>query len=332
VLCCTAVADLTDGLITLRPPVPDDRPALVAVADDRVRRFMGEGSSDPRPTFSIVADGAVVGWVDFDRDEREWLDHSQVNIGYAVHDDHRGNGYATRALMLLLHHLGQATDVATATLLIDEENVWSLGLPARAGFTDAGVLGDDGARFFTKPVPPQAYTDGVVTIRPFLADDFDRDLEAKDEEQQRWLWLPEHRESWAAMTPDERLAHARQWIDSNETDPRTGPKWSFTIDVGGRYCGYVDCDLANDGVPHGEANISYSSHPAERGKGYVSRGVRLILRFLAEHTGARTASIGVDARNEASLRVARAVGAVEVGRHIDKLGDPMVRHELPIAR
>ena len=80
-LCCTAVADLTDGLITLRPPRPEDRDALVAVADDRVRRFMGESVTDPRPTFSVVADDAVVGWVDFDRDERDWLDHSQVNIG-----------------------------------------------------------------------------------------------------------------------------------------------------------------------------------------------------------------------------------------------------------
>jgi RimJ/RimL family protein N-acetyltransferase len=332
VLCCTAVTDLTDGLITLRPPRPEDRDALVAVADERVRRFMGDGVADPRPTFAAVVDHAVVGWVDFDRDEREWLDHSQVNIGYALHADHRGNGYATRALMLLLHHLGQATDVETATLLIDPDNPWSLGMPRRAGFTDAGVLGDHGARFFTKPVPPSTYTDGVVTIRPFRASDFERDLEAKDEEQQRWLWLPEHREAWAKQTPEERIAGARQWIRTNETDARTGPKWSFVIDVADEYVGYVDCDLANDGLPHGEANVSYSSHPDERGKGYVSRGVRLMLQFLAEHTGARVASIGADERNEASLRVARAVGALEVGRHIDELGDPMVRYEVRISR
>jgi RimJ/RimL family protein N-acetyltransferase len=232
----------------------------------------------------------------------------------------------------MLHHLAQDTDVVTATLLIDRDNEWSLRVPARAGFTDAGTLGDNGARYFTKPVPPLTYTDGTVTIRPFRMSDLERDIEAKDDEQIDWLWLPGHRESWEAMTPDEQRDHARRGIEAHLADPRNGPKWSFVIDVDGRYCGHVDCDLANPGVTHGEANVSYSSHPAERGKGYVSRGVRLILLFLREHTGARTATIGVDQRNEASLRVARTVGAVEVRRFTDEQGHPMVNHEISLLR
>jgi RimJ/RimL family protein N-acetyltransferase len=334
VLCCTAVADLTDGLIVLRPPAPEDRDALLGLRDEQFHRFMGPGSPEPQPTFCIWFDGAVIGWVDADEPGlHAWLTDDELNLGYALHPDHRGRGYATRAVMLLLHHLSQASPASTATLAIDLDNAWSVAIAERCGFEPHGtVTGDKESWFFKKPIPPTTYTDGVVTIRPFEASDFDRDMEAKDEEQQRWLWLPEHREHWAAMTPAERVAHNQQWFVQHGEDERTGPKWTFTIDVGGQYVGYVDCDLANDGVPHGEANISYSSHPAERGKGYVSRGVRLILRFLGEHTGARTASIGVDERNEASLRVARAVGAVEVSRHIDKVGDPMVRHELPISR
>jgi RimJ/RimL family protein N-acetyltransferase len=325
------VEPLTDGVIVLRPPVPDDRAALVGLRDEAFRRFIGAGSPEPRPTFCICVDGAVVGWVDADEPGlQDWLADHERNVGYALHPDARGRGYASRALMLLLHHLSQAAPGQVATLSIDFDNAPSQAIARRCGF----VRHDDrpDATFWKKPAPAQTYTDGVVTIRPFEARDFDRDLEAKDEEQQRWLWRPEHREHWAAMTPAERIAHARGWIDGNRTDPRTGPKWAFVIDVDGQYVGYVDCDLANPGVTHGEANVSYSSHPAERGKGYVSRGVRLVVRFLAEHTGATRAVIGVDERNEASLRVPRAVGAVEVGRHVDEHGAPMVTHELVIAR
>ena len=323
---------LTDGVVVLRPPTPDDTAVLVATRDDQFHRFMGDGDDDPRPTFCITIDGRVVGWADFDRDEREWLGDDEVNIGYGLHPGARGRGAATRSVMLLLHHLAQTTDVRTGTLLIHPDNEWSLGVSRRCGFVDHGAVGENGSRFSKKPVPPLTYTDGVVTIRPFHAGDLERDLEAKDAEQQRWLWLPGQPEDWASKTPDEQLDHARRGIEAHEADPRNGPKWSFVIDVDGEYCGYVDCDLANEGVPAGEANISYSSHPSVRGKGYVSRAVRLILRFVAEHTGAREAHIVADERNEASLRVARAVDARERDRKVDRHGAPMVRHVLAITR
>lgn len=315
-------------MVTLRPPEPSDRDALIALRDEQFHRFMGEGSPDPRPTFCIVVGGDVVGWVDYDEGEREWLESGEVNMGYALHPDHRGRGYATRAIQLLIHHLAQSTDVQVATLLISPENQWSLGIAARAGFGERLEL--NGEAFFKRPIPPLTYTDGTVTIRPFLSTDFDRDMQAKDEEQQRWLWLPEHREHWASMTPEERVAHNRPWVEGGATDPRNGPKWTFVIDVGDQYVGYVDCDLANPNVPAGEANVSYSSHPAERGKGYVSAGVRLISQFVRDHTGAREIHIGVDEGNEASLRVARAVGAVETERYVDTVGDTMIRHVISL--
>ena len=283
---------------------------------------MGEGSPDPQPTFCITVGGDVVGWVDYDRDEREWLTHGEVNMGYALHPDHRGRGYATRALQLLVHHLAQTTDVLVATLLIDQENHASQAIAARAGFERQPDL--NGEVFFRKPVPPLTYTDGTVTIRPFEISDIDRDIEAKDEEQIRWLWLPEERESWDAMSPAEKRAHALSGLEEHDDDPRNGPKWSFVIDVGGRYSGHVDCDLANEHAPHGEANVSYSSHPAERGQGYVSAAVRLILQFVRDHTGAREVHIKVDADNDASMRVAAAAGAVEVER------TDMVRHVISL--
>ena len=128
------------------------------------------------------------------------------------------------------------------------------------------------------------------------------------------------------MSPAEKLSHQQRYLRGVIDDWGGGPKWTFAIDVGGEYAGHVDCDLANPHVPRGEANVSYSCSPAHRGQGHVSAAVRLILQFVRDHTAAREAHIVVDERNEASLRVARAVDAVTAERYTDKHGSTMIRH------
>ena len=111
----------------------------------------------------------------------------------------------------------------------------------------------------------------------------------------------------------------------------TGPKWNFSVDRSDApYVAYIDCDLANSNVPAGDANISYTAHPAHRGQGNVSRAVRLIAQFLRDHTGAENAHIIVDAQNVASLRVALAVGATEAERWHNEHGRIMIRHVLSL--
>jgi hypothetical protein len=116
-------------------------------------------------------------------------------------------------------------------------------------------------------VEPVRYTDGVVTIRRLEAEDLDLHVEATDDEQIDWLWLPGQREQWEAMSSDEQRAHTLSVLCANRDAFGAGPKWCFAVDApNSRYVAYVDCDLANDHVPHGEANISYSCHPAYRGR------------------------------------------------------------------
>jgi RimJ/RimL family protein N-acetyltransferase len=298
---------ITDGVITVRPPVPDDKAALIALRDEQFRQFIGEGSPDPQPTFCIVVADEVVGWVDADDPgAQDWLAAHERNLGYALHPDQRGKGFATRALMLLLHHLSFVAPGQVATLAIDFDNDSSLAIAARCGFARVDDLPK--STLWKKPVPPATYTDGVVSIRPPTVDDTDRHLEATDEVQIHWLWPEEHRVEWAAKTPQEQWDHQHAFLARTGAEWGSGPKFWFVIDVDGVYAGHLDCDLANPDVPHGEANISYSCHPDERGKGYVSRAARLGLRFVAEHTGAREAHIKVDPANEASLRVLRSVG------------------------
>ena len=214
--------------------------------------------------------------MDYD-DYRAWRLPGEVNLGYNVFAAHRGRGYASRAVQLLMHHLAVSGEYDVATLLIHPENARSLALAARNRFTPHGDL--DGNPYFKRAVPPLAYGDGTVTIRRQEVTDLDADLEAKDDAQIDWLWLPGQREAWEAMSADARRTHARQGLQTNHDAFATGPKWTFAVDTSTARCvAYVDCDLANDKLPPGEANISYLAPPRTADARYVSRAVRLVLR------------------------------------------------------
>ena len=323
-----ALRPTTDGVVVIRPPEPGDAEILIAGRDAEFRRFLGPGTDDPRPTGCIEVGGEVVGWVDYDV-ERAWRLPGEVNVGYNVFAAHRGKGHASRALQLLMHHLAVSGDYDTATLLIHPENRRSLALAARTRFTPHGDL--DGNPYFKRPIPPLVYGDGTVTLRRQEIEDLDADLAAKDDAQIDWLWLPGQREAWQAMDASGQRAHALRGLQANRDAFGSGPKWTFALDAGAARCvAYADCDLANDRVPAGEANISYASHPAHRGRGYASRAVRLVLRFLRDHTAARRAHLVIDAENAASLRVAAAVGAREYDARIDARGRTMIHHAIEL--
>src|SRR5207245_7355568 len=105
------------------------------------RRWIGPGADDLQPTACIVVDGDVVGWVDFDTDQA-WLLPGEVNLGYNVFASHRGCGYATRSVQLLMHQLALDTGYRTATLAIHRDNERSLALAARIDFVPSGDIDD----------------------------------------------------------------------------------------------------------------------------------------------------------------------------------------------
>jgi RimJ/RimL family protein N-acetyltransferase len=322
-----------DGIVRLRASTPGDMAMIVAGRDDEYVRWLGAGTAAPTPTACVETGSEVIGWVDYDTDPaHHWLRQGEVNLGYSIIPEQRGKGFATRAVKLLLHRLALEHHFHTATVLIDPHNSTSLGVAMRAGFESRGIL--DGQMYFSRALPPLVYADGVVTIRrqdPHL--DLTNHLGAVDDEQIDWLWLPGHREAWEAMSPTAQEEHQRRHLQSSHDTFGSGPNWRFSVDSPEeRYVAYADCDLANDHVPAGEANISYASHPRHRGKGYVARAVRLVAHFLSDHTGARQAHLVIDANNLASLRVANAVGAVEHERWRAADGSSKVRFliDLPL--
>ncbi len=117
--------------MNIRAPRDDDRVRLILGRDSESERWLGPGSLEPSPTVVIEVDDVVVGWVDGDA-TAEWLDPNEINVGYCVFSEHRGNGYAGRALRLFVQEL-RLRNVGTALLVIDEHNTASHVVAQRAG-------------------------------------------------------------------------------------------------------------------------------------------------------------------------------------------------------
>ncbi len=314
---------LADGLITLRQAQPQAAGLPLAGTADAPLSSRPAGS-----TWWVLAHGQPAGRIGYET-KRGWLQSGEVQLRCDLLP--RDGDLALRAIQLVLHHLATRTSATTATLSVaprqrrPRRDAHLAGLAAAAGFTFRADV--PAGQLFTRLVPPLTYTDGVVTIRRQRVEDIDQHLAAIDDEQIDWLWEPGDRQKWEALTPAQQRARNLEGLRIRHDSFGTGPKWTFSADsADASYVAYVDCDLANNHVPPGEANIAYTAHPAHRGRGNVSRAVRLIMQFLRDHTGAHTAHIVVDARNTASLRVPSAVRAIESERWQDEHGRTMIRH------
>lgn len=126
-------------------------------------------------------------------------------------------------------------------------------------------------------------TDGVVTLREVRAGDAELLIAGRDDEFHRWM-------------------------GDGSPDPRP----TAVIELAGDVVGWIDHD--HDDRPwltDGQCNVGYHVHAPYRRRGTATRAVRLLLRLLAQGERFTEATFLIDAENEASLRVARAVGALE---------------------
>jgi hypothetical protein len=244
-----------DGLLLAEAGDPDFGLGIVALAGQ------GHREGETRD---------AVGWVACDQ-APDWIELGGVLLRYGIDPISRQNDGALRAVQLLMHHLATRSTFRTACLRVGPDDTRSLGVAQAAGFTRPRRAGDD--LVFTRPVPPLTYTDGTVTIRRQQVSDLEGHLQSADEAQIEWLWAPGERERWEGLTADQRREHCLAHLRGTSERFGSGPKWCFSADrPGADYVAYVDCDLAGDHVPPGEANISYASHPKHRGEGNVSPG------------------------------------------------------------
>ena len=122
---------------------------LVEGRDDEFFRWLGPGAEIPSPAACVWVSDQLVGWVDYDV-ERDWRKPGEVNGGHDLFPEARQKGYASRAVELLLLHLGDETEHNVATLLIHPENERSLRLARRLGFVARGEV--EGELFFAREV------------------------------------------------------------------------------------------------------------------------------------------------------------------------------------
>ena len=137
----------TDRLI-LRRARPDDLEAMHAVLSDaRAMRYWSHGphadlartkewldsmiDAPPETSddFVITLDGAVIGKLG------AWR---LPEIGFILHSDHWGKGYAVEAMRAFLDHVFRTRDVAHLTADVDPRNSGSLRLLKDHGFVETG--------------------------------------------------------------------------------------------------------------------------------------------------------------------------------------------------
>jgi|KBSSwiStaDraftv2_1062776.scaffolds.fasta_scaffold75991_3 RimJ/RimL family protein N-acetyltransferase len=262
------------------------------------------------------ADGGLLGGAGMSASSTH---RKHAEIGYWVAPWARGRGVATAATRVL-SAWGFGNGVERMELLAAKENVPSQRVALAAGFAREGVrrgasLGRDGVRTdliafvrmhndppgpisrFLPDLADGQLTDGVVRLRPLAPDDVD-DIFAL-------FQLPEVAQSYYGppMTREVALRRcataASSWLAGERaelviTDASTG---AFAGDMGMQV---HDPFLS-------QAMIGYSLHPEFRGRGFATRGARLITDW-AFSIGIVRVIAGTAPENEASQRVLQRAG------------------------
>ncbi|HSV37351.1 MAG TPA: GNAT family N-acetyltransferase [Nocardioidaceae bacterium] len=121
---------------------------------------------------------------------------------------------------------------------------------------------------FPEDVP--LLSDGVVTLRPHREDDLQAIVDqSRDEETARWTGIP------SPYTLDDAKRYVREFAPAGWT---LGNAHEFAIEVDGRFAG--SCALRDYG--HRRAEVGYTVHPAQRGRGLMERALRLLVGWAFE--------------------------------------------------
>ncbi len=152
-------------------------------------------------------------------------------------------------------------------------------------------------------------TDGIVTLRPPARDDADWIVEAcRDPENQRWLPL---------LPSPYSHSDAVWWLDRAETVWADGSAAPFVIvDAGtGAPLGAIELRLG------GEADVGYWLAPSGRGRGAVTRALRLLVGWGRDAHGLRAIELYTLLDNVRSQAVAQRVGFRREGIVTGKIED-----------
>lgn len=147
---------LTDGVVTLRAWRDDDVERAVAGHDEEIAYWFGFAHGTPthdeqqravdawrrdyadgrrRVSFVLDVGGDLAGTVEV-RD----LGHSTGELSWAVYAGHRGRGYATRAVRLLVEYAFGELGLTRVQARVEPANVRSIRVARRSGLRNEGVI------------------------------------------------------------------------------------------------------------------------------------------------------------------------------------------------
>ncbi len=159
-------------------------------------------------------------------------------------------------------------------------------------------------------------TDGVITLKPFAMKDAEAHLAGEDDEQQKWV-----------SGGKSILKNVQDFIErSQKYWEAGGPVYTFAIWSENKLLGMVEANTDTgkiEKLSEGDANISYSLYPEERGKGYATRAVNLMTEFLKEK-GLKRGTIRVSPENKNSLGVPMRCSFILEGSTNTKEGEMLL--------
>jgi RimJ/RimL family protein N-acetyltransferase len=147
---------------------------------------------------------------------------------------------------------------------------------------------------------PPTLEAGDLRLRPFRPDDEDAvNAHGRDPEMTRWTVVP----------TDYTRAAARSFLTATAEGWRTGAEYGLAVEIGGRWAGGID--LRPQGA--GMAELGYSLAAWARGRGVMSRAVRMMMSWGFGPLGLHFVHWRAQVGNWPSRRVAWAVGFRIVG-------------------
>lgn len=335
---------LSDGVVTLRRHREDDAqgsfeqcqdplsqawttvPVPYSLADARgyVTQMLPAGwEQDTEWAFAIESEGRYGGTVSL-RNEGD----GRAEIAYGAHPAIRGTDTVERALRLLVEWGFAEQKLHTIIWWSNTGNwasrkvAWRLGFSfdgtVRRWLPQRGELRDGWVGTLLREDPREPRTtwldnpvlDGEgLRLRPLEDRDCDRIVEACSEERtQHWLGL---------LPAPYTLEDARTYLASRteQLAAGTGATWAVVDpadDVLLATVGYFDH------VPGIECEIGYWTHPRARGRGVMTRAVRVLTGYAFETLGVNRVRMFAAVDNAASRHVIEANGLTQSG--IERLG------------
>jgi RimJ/RimL family protein N-acetyltransferase len=236
------------------------------------------------------------------------VEHGSVEVGFWVHPGHRGKGIASAALALAAQFAGHC-GLTRLTARTVPENRASGRVLERSGFTKGEA--SNGTAPSGQEVSLLHYARDLepITLFPF-------------ETGRLRLRLHEHADAEALQRTYSRADVARYLLDDPWSEADAARHLSERIAKSGLEGGGTALALVieHDGAVIGDvqlwltdaerrvAEIGWVLNPACGGRGFAAEAVRAVLDLAFTRYGLHRVAARMDARNDASARLARRVG------------------------